>query len=69
MLILDGIHVMYLNTKKNTFTPEFILKIHEALDIIERYKGQTALLTTSATKDVFSYGLDFEWLFKNGPEE
>ena len=66
--VIDGVHVMYLNTRKNVFNPHFIKKIHEALDIVEACESKTALLTTSVTKNCFSYGLDLEY-FQKGEDE
>jgi enoyl-CoA hydratase/carnithine racemase len=53
---------MILNKKANTFTFDFVRKIHEKLDIVEANSGKTALITTSFHPTIFSGGLDLNFL-------
>lgn len=62
----DGIHILYMNTKENRFNPDFMAKIHAALDQVEAYKGKTALITTSMHKKLYSNGMDLNWMMENG---
>ena len=63
--VVNGIHVMVLNTKQNRFNPDFIRAIHAALDKVEASKKQTALVTVSTQKNAFSTGLDLKWAKTN----
>jgi len=55
-----------MNTKENRFNPEFINKIHDALDEVEKHEGDTALITVSLSdKNIYSNGLDTDWWAKN----
>ena len=55
-----------MNTKENRFNPTFINKIHDALDIVEKNEGKTALITYSTSPKIYSNGLDLDWLSENG---
>lgn len=54
-----------MNSKENRFNPDFINKIHNALDQVEASKDKTALITASTHKKLFSNGLDLEWCMSN----
>jgi enoyl-CoA hydratase/carnithine racemase len=53
---------MLLNKKANTYTFDFVRKIHLALDKVEANVGATSLITTSLHPTVFSGGLDLNFL-------
>jgi enoyl-CoA hydratase/carnithine racemase len=56
----------YMNTLENRMNPEFINRIHDALDEVEKFDGPTALITVSLSKkNIYSNGLDLDWWGKN----
>uniref|UniRef100_A0A7S3NYW3 Uncharacterized protein n=1 Tax=Euplotes crassus TaxID=5936 RepID=A0A7S3NYW3_EUPCR len=63
-----GIFILYLNTEENRFNSTSINKIHECLDEVEKYEGDTCLITVSTSKKIWSNGLDLDWMSSQGQE-
>jgi enoyl-CoA hydratase len=53
---------LLLNKKANTFTHDFVREIHSNLDIVESNVGRTLLIVTSLHPNIFSGGLDLNFL-------
>ena len=64
----DGIFFLLLNRKANSFNPQFMRRIHEALDKVEQHEGDTCLVTISLQK-IFSGGIDLKHLMSVHPED
>ena len=64
----DGIFILYLNTAENRFNPTSINLIHDALDVVEKHRGATALISVSTSPKIYSNGVDLDWVREN-PEK
>ncbi|EGR30182.1 hypothetical protein IMG5_138860 [Ichthyophthirius multifiliis] len=64
-----GIHFIILNRKVNSFTLQFIRKINELLDEVEKNEGPTALVTFGLNPKFFSTGLDLNYLLTQEKNE
>jgi enoyl-CoA hydratase/carnithine racemase len=64
--LVDNIHILTLtnadNGGDNSFTSEVIHEYLAALDCVEKYSGNTALLLTCEHKKTFSTGINLDWL-------
>jgi len=62
--VKDGIHLLNLDNGDtgNTFNLEVIQEYLAALDEVERYEGNTALMITCDHAKTFSTGINLEWL-------
>ena len=64
--IKQGIHVLTLtntsNSNENTLTTEVMNDYLAALDEVENYRGNTALLITCKHEKTFSTGINLTWL-------
>lgn len=62
----DGVHVLTLtnadNGGDNRFTTEVIHEYLAALDAVEQYQGNTALLLTCEHERTFCTGINLDWL-------
>ena len=58
----EEIFFLLLNKKANTFTPSFSRAIHSKLDIVEMNPTKTVLITTSLHPNIFSAGLDLNFI-------
>jgi len=68
--VKDGIHILNLDNADNgnTFTLTVLQEYLAALDEVERYEGNTALMISCDHDKTFSTGIDLEWLLAQ-PEE
>lgn len=68
--LLDGVHVLTLtnNEHENKLNIDVMGEYHRALDAVENYEGNTALLITCEHEKTFSTGIDLEWLGSQTPE-
>jgi len=57
-----NVFIMIFNKDQNNFNFDFMRKIHEKLDIVEKHEGPTCLITTSSTEKFFSTGLDIKFV-------
>ena len=64
--IRQGIHVLTLtnteNGNENTLTTEVLNEYLTALDEVESYQGNTALMITCEHEKTFSTGINLDWL-------
>lgn len=62
--VKDGIHLLTLDEgdSGNTFTLAVLQEYLAALDEVERYEGNTALMITCDHSKTFSTGINLEWL-------
>lgn len=59
----DGVHVLTLTNgaQENTFTVDVLNEYLEAFQVVENYKGNTALLITSDDPKTFTNGINLKW--------
>lgn len=64
LTVKDGIHLLNLDNgdNGNTFTLAVIQEYLAALDAVERYEGNTALMISCDHAKTFSTGINLEWL-------
>ncbi|MGH1371316.1 MAG: enoyl-CoA hydratase/isomerase family protein [Cellvibrionaceae bacterium] len=69
--VQDGIHVLTLtnNDNENKLNLDVIKEYLAALDTVEAYQGNTALLITCEHEKTFSTGIDLEWLITRTEEQ
>ena len=64
--LTDGIHILTLtnaeNGGDNRLTTEVVEEYLAALDIVEQYRGNTALLLTCTHEKTFCTGINLDWL-------
>jgi enoyl-CoA hydratase/carnithine racemase len=64
--LTDGVHILTLtnadNGGDNRLTTEVVNEYLSALDTVEKYQGNTALLLTCTHKKTFSTGINLDWL-------
>jgi enoyl-CoA hydratase/carnithine racemase len=64
--LTDGVHILTLtnadNGGDNRLTTEVVNEYLSALDTVEKYRGNTALLLTCTHKKTFSTGINLDWL-------
>jgi enoyl-CoA hydratase/carnithine racemase len=64
----DGVHILSLinadNGGDNRLTTEVVSEYLAALDTVEQYQGNTALLLTCEHEKTFSTGINLDWLMK-----
>ena len=64
--VADGVHILTLtnaeNGGDNRLTTEVVEEYLAALDIVEQYRGNTALLLTCTHKKTFCTGINLDWL-------
>jgi enoyl-CoA hydratase/carnithine racemase len=64
--LIDEIHILTLtnadNGGDNRFTTDVIYEYLAALDIVERYQGNTALVLTCEHEKTFCTGINLDWL-------
>jgi len=61
MTLLDSVYYLILNhPKANNFSTEFVRKINEKLDIVEKDEEPCTLVTISTLDKFFSTGLDLK---------
>lgn len=64
--LIDDIHILTLtnadNGGDNRFTTDVIYEYFAALDIVERYQGNTALVLTCEHEKTFCTGINLDWL-------
>ena len=62
----DGVHILTLtnaeNGGDNRLTSEVVAEYMAALDTVEQYQGNTALLLTCTHKKTFCTGINLDWL-------
>jgi enoyl-CoA hydratase/carnithine racemase len=58
----EELYFLLLNKKANTFTSDFVRLIHSKLDIVEETPGKIALVTSSLHPNIFSAGLDLNFI-------
>ena len=66
LAVQDGIHVLTLtnNANENKLNLDVMHEYLAALDAVEAYEGNTALLITCEHEKTFSTGIDLEWLIQ-----
>jgi enoyl-CoA hydratase/carnithine racemase len=64
LAVKEGVHVLTLtnNDNENKLNLDVINEYLAALDVVEAYQGNTALLVTCEHEKTFSTGIDLEWL-------
>lgn len=64
LALKDGIHFLTLTNgdDDNRFTTPVVREYLAALDTVEEYKGNTALVLTSEHEKTFSTGINLDWL-------
>jgi len=66
--LTDGVHILTLtnaeNGGDNRLTTEVVAEYIAALDTVEQYQGNTALLLTCTHKKTFSTGINLDWLMQ-----
>lgn len=64
LAVNDGVHVLTLtnNDHENKFNLDVIQEYLTALDSVEAFDGNTALLITCEHEKTFSTGIDLEWM-------
>ena len=64
--LTDGVHILTLtnaeNGGDNRLTTEVVEEYLAALDIVEQYHGNTALLLTCSHEKTFCTGINLDWL-------
>ena len=64
--LTDGVHILTLtnaeNGGDNRLTTEVVEEYLAALDIVEQYQGNTALLLTCSHEKTFCTGINLDWL-------
>lgn len=64
--VADGVHILTLtnaeNGGDNRLTTEVVEEYLAALDIVEQYQGNTALLLTCSHEKTFCTGINLDWL-------
>ncbi len=64
--LIDGVHILTLtnaeNGGDNRLTTEVVAEYLTALDTVEQYRGNTALLLTCTHEKTFSTGINLDWL-------
>ena len=64
----EGIHILTLtnadNGGDNRLTTEIVSEYLAALDTVEQYQGNTALLLTCEHEKTFSTGINLDWLMQ-----
>jgi len=64
--VADGVHILTLtnaeNGGDNRLTTEVVEEYLAALDIVEQYRGNTALLLTCTHEKTFCTGINLDWL-------
>ena len=64
--LTDGVHILTLtnaeNGGDNRLTTEVVEEYLAALDIVEQYQGNTALLLTCTHEKTFCTGINLDWL-------
>ena len=64
--LTDGVHILTLtnaeNGGDNRLTTEVVEEYLAALDIVEQYRGNTALLLTCTHEKTFCTGINLDWL-------
>jgi len=67
----DGVHVLTLTDgdNDNTLSQAVLEEYHGALDRVEAFEGNTALLITCAHEKTFSTGINLPWLLSQTPEK
>ena len=64
--VADGVHILTLtnaeNGGDNRLTTEVVEEYLAALDIVEQYHGNTALLLTCSHEKTFCTGINLDWL-------
>ncbi|MGI9285025.1 MAG: enoyl-CoA hydratase/isomerase family protein, partial [Pseudomonadales bacterium] len=62
--VKDGIHVLTLTNHKgeNTFTLDVMNEYLAALDVVEQFEGNTALIIRCDHEKTFSTGINLQWL-------
>ena len=58
----DHVAVVTLNEGENRFNFDFISKVMEALDKVEKETDATTLVVTGAHDKIFSNGIDLDWV-------
>lgn len=66
----DSVHVLTLTDgdNDNMLSQSVLEEYHTALDQIERFEGNTALLITCEHEKTFSTGINLPWLLSQSPE-
>lgn len=69
--VRDGVHVLTLinNDNENKLNLSVMQEYLAALDTVEAYSGNTALLITCEHEKTFSTGIDLEWLIACNEEQ
>ena len=66
--LTDGVHILTLtnaeNGGDNRLTTEVVAEYIAALDTVEQYQGNTALLLTCTHRKTFSTGINLDWLMQ-----
>ena len=66
--LTDGVHILTLTNAEhggdNRLTTEVVAEYIAALDTVEQYQGNTALLLTCTHKKTFSTGINLDWLMQ-----
>ncbi len=66
----EGVHVLTLTNHEgeNSLNMDVMDEYHAALDQVEAYEGNTALMVTCEHEKTFSTGIDLKWLMAQTPE-
>lgn len=57
----DNVFILILNKPSNSFSFDFIRKINEKLDEVEKSEGQACLMTVSTDPKIYSTGLELRY--------
>jgi len=70
LTVKDNVHVLSLinNEHENRFNQDVLEEYLAALDKVEAYQGNTALMITCEHEKTFSTGIDLEWLMAQSAE-
>ncbi|BFM15542.1 enoyl-CoA hydratase-related protein [Maricurvus nonylphenolicus] len=66
----EGVHVLTLTNHEgeNSLTIDVLKEYHAALDEVEAFEGNTALMVTCEHEKTFSTGINLGWLGQQSPE-